>query len=68
MSMPVHAHPVPLESTLAGPALYGATSMWWLVQTIALYGPSWQAVGPILMGIGAIYHGRANLERARRGR
>jgi hypothetical protein len=39
MSMPVHAHPVPLESTLAGPALYGATSLWWLVQSLAHYGP-----------------------------
>jgi hypothetical protein len=66
--MQAHAHPVSFEPGLAGPCLYAATSLWWLVQSLALYGPSWQALGPILMGVGAIYHGRANLERARRGR
>jgi hypothetical protein len=66
--MQVHAHPLPADSSLAGPALYGATSLWWLVQTLAHYGPSWEALGPLLMGVGALLHGRANLERARRGR
>ncbi len=66
--MQVHAHPVPFETSLAGPALYGATSLWWLVQSLARYGPSWEALGPLLMGVGAIYHGLANHERARRGR
>jgi hypothetical protein len=63
-----HAYPLPADSTLTGPALYGATSLWWLVQTLATYGPSWEALGPLLTGVAAIYHGRANLERARRGR
>jgi hypothetical protein len=66
--MQVHAPPVPHESGLAGPALYGATSLWWLVQSLAHYRPSWEALGPILMGVGAIYHGRANLIRARQSR
>jgi hypothetical protein len=46
--MQAHAHPLPADSTLAGPALYAMTSAWWLVQTLATYGPSWEALGPIL--------------------
>ena len=63
-----HPHPLPADPGLTGPALYGASSAWWLVQSLAAYGPSWQALGPLLMGVGAVCHGMANLERARRGR
>ena len=48
--MQLHAHPIPHADGIAGPALYGAGSLWWLIQSLAHYGPSWEALGPILMG------------------
>jgi hypothetical protein len=70
--MQVHAptapHPIGLDAGFLGPILYGVSSCWWLVTILQQHGPSWEALGPILLGVGAILHGRANLERARRGR
>jgi hypothetical protein len=52
--MHLAAHPLPADPGLAGPSLDAATSLFWLVRTLAHYGPSWEALGPI-------YYGRANL-------
>ena len=64
----MHAHPLPADPGLFFPLVYGLASLLWLVEVLERFGPSWNAVGPILMGVAAIYHGKASLVRAHQSR
>ncbi len=66
--MQLAAHPLPADAGLFFPLIYGLASLLWLADVLHRFGPSYEATGPILLGLAALVNAFANATRARRGR
>ncbi len=51
----------PSQAThVAAPATFAAGSLWWFVETLREFGPSWAMVPPLLFGLAAVANAWTN--------
>ncbi len=58
----------PDHSNVTAPATFAVGSLWWLVETVREFGPSWAMIPPLLFGVAAVVNAAGNLLTAARQR